>query len=369
MSITYGSSSAPSQKTLNLDSLFATSLAAYKKTLQDNIAASNGFLYDIIGTDGKGGESYESQDGGTNIEIPLMYGLAPMDWYDGYDELPTLPTDGITNAVFSWRQAASQIAYSERERKQNKQRIINLVQSRIKQSELGIQEGFALALLQGSVNSGGSLTTAASSGVNGASGIDPLPLLVAFDPTTSTSIGNINQSTSTWWRNKTKTSALTSSNVYSAFLSEWDNIFNSCALGTGGKPTLIPCDQVTYEIIQHAFFVKYRQTSSDMNYPFENIMYKGARIIMDDKMPDVFSGVSSTATYGSAFFLNMKYFGITYEAETDFVMAKDDKGQTFFKPTNGDSRVGHIIWMGNTTVSNRRKQGVFGKIPRTFAEG
>jgi hypothetical protein len=362
MGVTLGSASAPSQKTINIDSLFAQSLAAYKKTLTDNIAASNGFLYDIIGQNGKGGESYESQDGGTHIEVPLMYGLAAMDWYDGYDELPTLPTDGITNAIYQWRQAASAIAYSEKERKQNKQRILKLVDSRIRQSELGIQEGFATALLQGSLATGGSLTTAAASGVNGASGIDPLPLLVAFDPTASLTIGNINQSTSTWWRNKTKTSALSSASAFNLFLQEFDNIFNSCALGSGGKPTLIPCDQTTYELFHHAFFSKYRQTSSDMNFPFENIMFKGARVIMDDKVPDVYTGVASAATFGSAFFLNMKYFGITYESETDFVTTD------FQKPVNGDSRVAHIIWMGNTTVSNRRKQGVFGKIPRGFVE-
>jgi hypothetical protein len=365
MGVTFGSGSAPSQKTINIDSLFAQSLAAYKKTLQDNVAASNAFLYEIIGVNGKGGDAYQSQDGGTHIEVPLMYGLAPMDWYDSYDELPTLPTDGITNAIFQWRQAASAIAYSEKERKQNKLRILNLVQSRIKQSELGIQEGFALALLQGN---GITLTTPASSPVNGATGIDPLPLLVAFDPTASVSVGNINQNSSTWWRNKTKQSALSSSSTFQSFLLEWDNIFNSCALGTGGKPTLIPTDQITYELFHHAFFSKYRQTSSDMNFPFENIMFKGARVVMDDKMPDVYAGTTNTATNGTAFFLNMQYFGMTYESETDFVMAKDENGKTFQKPTNGDSRVGHIIWMGNTTVSNRRKQGVFGKIPRAFVE-
>lgn len=367
MGVTFGSASAPSQKTVNLDSLFAQSLPAYKRKMLDNIGASNGFLYEIIGKDGGKGKSYESQEG-THIEIPLMYALAAMDWYDSYDELPTLPTDGVTNAIYQWRQAASAIAYSEKERKQNKNRLLKLVATRIQQSELGILEGFATALLQGSVNAGGSLTTAASSGVNGASGIDPLPLLVSFDPTASVSIGNINQNTNTWWRNKTKTSALSSSSTFAAFLLEWDNIFNTTSLGTGGKPTLIPVDQVTYELFHHAFFEKYRQTSSDMNFPFENILFKGARVVMDDKIPDVYTGVASAATFGTAFFLNMQYFGITYESETDFVMAQDENGKTFQKPTNGDSRVGHVIWMGNTTVSNRRKQGVFGKIPRAFVE-
>lgn len=41
MSVTFGSSSAPSQVTTNLDSLFGLSLAAYRKQLIDNIGATN----------------------------------------------------------------------------------------------------------------------------------------------------------------------------------------------------------------------------------------------------------------------------------------------------------------------------------------
>lgn len=358
MSVTFGSGSAPSQVIKNLDAVFSQSLAAYKKTLADNIATSNAFLLMVMK-----GDTYESQDGGTHIEIPLMYALAAADWYDGYDELSTQPTDGISSAVYQWRQMASPIAYSMKEIKQNKQRILNLVTSRIKQSELGIKEAFATALLQGSAPTGGSIATAQASPVNGASGIDPLGLFIKFDPTTSTVIGNINQSTSAWWRNKTSTSAAT---TYDAFMLELDHIFNACALGTGGKPGLIVVDQITYELFVHALWQKYRQTSSDNTFPFENTLFKGARIVMDEKMPDVYTDAAPAVTYGSAFFINTDFFNITYESETDFVMATDENGKTFQKPINGDSRVGHILWMGNLTCSNRRKQGVLGKIARTL---
>jgi len=357
MSVTFGASSAPSQVTLNLDSLFGQSLAAYKKTLTDNIGATNAFFYEMMKKD-----LYESQEG-SFIQIPLMYALAPADSYDGYDELSTLPTDGITDAIFQWRQCASPIAYSEKERKQNKNKIIDLVQSRIKQSEMGLQEYFAQALLWGAAADGGSLTAARTSAINGSSSIDPLTLLIAFDPTTSTSIGNINQNTSTWWRNKTKTSAAT---TYDGFLLELDNIFNSTALGTGGKPTQVLMDQITYELFVHALYQKYRQIKTDENFPFENTLYKGAHVTMDDKVPDVYTGVTSAATYGSAYFINAAFFKLIYEKESDFELLKDENGKSFQKPTNGDSRVAHIAWMGNTTVSNRRKQGVFGKIARTL---
>jgi hypothetical protein len=88
---------------------------------------------------------------------------------------------------------------------------------------------------------------------------------------------------------------------------------------------------------------------------------------MDDKVPDVYSGTISAATYGSAFFINSAFFKLIYERESDFVLLKDENGKSFQKPVNGDSRVAHIAWMGNTTVSNRRKQGVMGKIARTLS--
>lgn len=363
MSVTFGSSSAPSQVIKNLDSIFAQSLAAYKKTLADNIATSNAFLTMLMK-----GDLYESQDGGTHIEVPLMYALAPADWYSGYDELSTQPTDGITSAVYQWSQMASPIAYSMKEVKQNKQKILNLVTSRIKQSEIGIKEAFAIALLQGSAPTGGSITLAQTSPVNGAAGISPLPLIIKFDPT-STVVGNIDPNTSTWWRNKTSTSATSSggaSGTYDAFMLEFDHIFNSTALGTGGKPDLILVDQITYELIVHALWQKYRQTSSDNEFPFENTLFKGARIVMDEKTPDVYTDAAPAVTYGSGLFINSQFFNVTYESESDFVMLEDENGKTFQKPINGDSRVGHIAWMGAITCSNRRKQGVLGKIARTL---
>jgi len=361
VAITFGNTGAPSQVTTNLDSLFGLSLAAYRKELIDNIGQTNAFFHEILKRD-----LYESQSGGTYIQTPLMYALAAADSYDGYDELSTLPTDGITDSIYEWRQCAAPIAYSMKEVKQNKQKIVGLVKTRIKQAEMGLQEYFSQALMWGSLADGGAgtLVTPRVSNVNGSSSIDPLAKLIAFDPTTSTLIGNINQNTSSWWRNKTKTSAAT---TYDGFLLEVDNLFNTCSLGTGGKPKLILCDQTTYELFGHALYQKFRYTSPiDEAYPFENFIYRGCKVVMDDKTPDVYTGVTSSATYGSMFFINPEFFKIIYEEDSDFVMLKDDSGKTMFKPINADSRVGHVAWMGNTTIQNRRKQGVMGKIARTL---
>lgn len=370
MSVTFGSGSAPSQVTLNLDSLFGTSLAAYRKKLFDNIGATNAFFFEVIR-----GELYKSQDGGSYIQIPAMYGLQNAGWYDGYDELATIPVDGVTDTIWQWRQIAAAIVYSMKEVKQNKQRLISLVETRIKQAEMGLQEAFSQALMWGSANQAGTLKTPFVDPVTGATAIEPLWEIITNTPTATATIGNIDQGTATWWRNKYKASGAT---TYDAFMLEVDSIFNSCALGSGGKPKLVLMDQTTYELFVHSVYQKYRYTANkvDEAYPFENIVYKGAHFVMDDKVPDLENGIVPTTTAGAgdpasltagtAAFINPEFFNMTYESDSDFAMLKDDKGQTFFKPTNGDSRVGHCAWMGNITCSARRKQGVMDSIARTL---
>jgi hypothetical protein len=358
LGITFGNTSAPSNFTEYLDSVFASSLQLYRKKLTDNIAATNAFLYKLLDSD-----FYESAEGGKYIEEGLMYGLAPADTYDGYDELSTVPTDGVTAALYEWRQMASPIAYNMKEVLQNRQKIVDIVKTRISQSELGIQEAWAQQFFHGAGNGAG--RTPKVSGSNGSSGIEPLNKLIDFTPTTSTVVGNINQSTSSWWQNKTKTANVS---TYEAFMLEMDNAYNSAALGTGGPPDLIIVDQITYELVVHAYFQKYRTTLQDVpsNFPFEAKKFKQAYLVMDDKVGDAYSDLTSAATYGTAYFLNTKFFRVRYDPERNWTMLKDENGKTFAKPINGDSRVGHVAWMGNVTCNNRRKQMVYGKIPRTL---
>src|SRR6267378_118328 len=283
--ITFGNTSAPVNVSEYMDSVFGISIANYRKELTDNIGAVNAVLYEILK-----GDAYESADGGTWIQEPLMYGLAPADSYDGYDELSTVPTDGITDAIYQWRQIASPVVYNMKEVILNQHRIVDLVTARIKQAELGIQENFAQALMWGAAGAGGTtLTTPRISGVNGSSWIDPLMEFIRSDPTSATNptVGGIDQSlaSSNWWRNRTKQSAAAD---YVTFIQELENIYNQCALGTRGPPNLILMDQISYELFVMAFFFRYRIMPGDVptNFPFEAKKFKNAMVVMDDKVPD-----------------------------------------------------------------------------------
>ncbi len=364
MPLTLGAAGG-SQVTFNYDSLFTQSLAAYKKTgkLVDQISNSNAIFHELIK-----GKMYQSEEGGTHFKVPLMYQLAQADWYSGYDELAATPTDGVTEAQYTWAQAAVPITWNGKEIKQNKQKLISLSETKIMQAELGFQEFFANAILWGGKPAGGNLHSIPTSAVNGAQGINPLPLLVKYDPTTSHEIGNLNQSTYSWWRNRTKTSAAT---TYDGLLLEMHNLINTCGRGPGGRPDLALADQTTYELLCHAYWLKYRKTmESDVKYPFVNVIFDGMRIVMDEKIPDVANDavpVDGVLSKGTIYLLNTKFMSVKYESSSDFEMLKDDNGKAFQKPTNQDARLGHIAWMGQTCVNQRRKQGVMGNIARTLA--
>lgn len=352
---TYGAGTAPSQNTINYDAILSTSLFNYRKKLYDNISKSFLLFYML---EEKG--YIEEEDGGVSLQIPLMYGLGTADWYSGYDVLNTDPTDGITSAFFDWRQLAVPITISRLEERQNSQahRIIDLIKSKIQQAEIGIKQRFAQALMQGAATTGGSTTAVDSSGVNGASGIEPLGKLVAVTPTNT--VGNINSNTSTWWKNRTKTSGLTSSNKPLDFLLEADDLYNTASRGPGGPPDLIVCDQKTFEVWRAAYYQQYRRVSEDdKNYPFENFKFNRAMVTWDEFMPDYYSD-STTITYGSAVMLNTEFLKVKYDKESNFI------NTPFVKPVNQDAKVSHILWMGNVCTSNRRKHAMWCKLPTSL---
>jgi hypothetical protein len=348
MAITRGDSGAPSQVTSNLDAVISSTLDKVRSTLTDNIGTENAFFHKLM----KNGQ-YEAYNGGISIREPLMYALGTAEAYSGYDELASDPIDGITTAVYQARQLAVPISYSMQEAIENKHQIFDLVKAKIEQSRLGISEGFASHFMQGSGS--GALATAKVNASTGASSIDPVALMVSQSPSTSsTLVGNINPSTETWWRNVAKDLNATSG---AGFMFQMNNLSNSCGLGTGGAPDLFLMDQTTYENFVHSHFLKYGPTQGDATFPFENTRFKNALVVMDEKVPDFESG-TTTYTVGSVLAFNTKFLKIRYIPERNFEMLKDENGKSFQKPIKGDSRLGHLAWMGQVTTNNRRKQGM-----------
>jgi hypothetical protein len=347
----------PSSLTLNYDAILSTTLFNYRKTLEDAISTTNAFLFYLMKR-AKGGYKVIS-DIGDRMAMPLMYELGNADSYSGYDVLDVTPADGISTAFFNWAQAAVPISISGLEEKKNRgeERIINLLESKTKQAELGLQEFFNKRMLQGA--GGSAITSAYVSAMNGSTFVDPLPLQVMFDPTTSTSIGNINQNLNLWWRNQTKD--FTALTTFAGFLKGLRNLRNNCSKGPGGPPDLHLVTQGTEELYEAALAAAHRNPSYQVaDIPFDNVAFYGKPVTWDEFMPDFGDG-TVTQTKGSWLMLNTKFWGVRVDAETNFSTTN------FIKPENQDAKTAHILWLGALGVSNRRKQGIGGKIDETIA--
>jgi hypothetical protein len=349
---------APSSLTLAYDAILSTTLFNYRRTLEDNISKTNALFHQLMKVDPSGYQKVE--DLGDRMQMPLMYELGTADSYSGYDVLDTTPIDGITSSFWDWRQASVPIAISSLEEKKNagESRIINLLEAKTMQAEMGIQEFFNAKLLQGA--GGSSITSAYTSPTNGSSFIDPLPLVVKYDPTSSTSVGNINQLTYTWWANKTSSST---GATFAAFLVELRKLRLACNRGPGGKPNLHLVDENVYTLYEQALAAKHQNPSyQKADIPFDNIAFYGSPVVSDELVPDVQGGsTTQSTTSGTWFMLNTKFLAIKVHAGTNFAPTP------FTKPENQDAKVAHILWLGAFGCSNRRKQGVMGGIDTTLS--
>jgi len=353
----------PSALTLNYDAVLSTTLFNYHKNIEDQISTSNFFLYKIM----KMNSMYETvSDLGDRAQIPLMYALGTADSYSGYDQLDTTPMDGITSAFWNWAQCAIPIAISGLDEKKNSgsdTKLADLLKAKTKQAVLGIQDYFGRALLQGNgPNTATAITTGRTSPNNGSVFIDPLALLVKYDPTTSTTIGNINQSTYSWWQNQSKSGG-SGATTYAGFLTEISHLFNQCSIGPGGSPDVHLTDQSTFEFYEGALRSQNRYNDyRKADIPFENLVFRGQPVTWDQFIPDVKNGtITQSTASGTWYMINSQFWSLKYHSDTNFTPTP------FIKPENQDAKVAQILWLGALTVSNRRKHGVLGGITTTIA--
>ena len=348
----------PSTLSLSYDAVLSTTFFNWSKTLHDTVSKSNYFFYHLMK---EAEDSWELIDDlGDRAAFPLMYEIGTADSYSGYDPLDVTPTDGITTAFYEWRQASVPVSISglEEEKNSGEARMISLLKAKTKQAELGIHDFMNKSLLQG--NGGSSITSPYTSAANGSQFVDPLPLLIKYDPTTATTVGNIPQGTYSWWRNKTYNST---SSTYKAFLKELRKLHRDVCKGPGGKPTMHLADEDSFGLYEAALADMHRNTSYQRaDIPFDNVLFRGKPVTWDEYVPDVQGGSATQSTAsGTWWMLNTEFWKMKVNRRRNFVAT------TFQKPENGDSRVGHVLFMGAAVCGNRRKQGVMGGIDTTTA--
>jgi hypothetical protein len=244
--------------------------------------------------------------------------------------LNTEASDVLSSAQFAWKQANCNVTMSGLEMLKNasEERVFNLIESRIKVAEKTMQNNISDALFYSNTENGGKA-------------IGGLQHLVADLPTSGT-VGGIDASAQSWWRNQFydfSTEAVTASST------TIQHAMNRTYLRTSRGN-----DQVDFIVGGETYFNYYEEslqtnqrfTKADVgDGGFVSYKYKGADVFYDPQC-------SATRLY----FLNTDYIFFRPHSERNFTT--DDKKAS----VNQDAIIVPLYWAGNMTVSNRSLQGV-----------
>lgn len=308
----------------DFDALISTTLKNYTPRIEDNIFSNLTLLYWL-----KEAGHIEKVSGGEQIVEPLLYGTnGTTGSYAGYDNIPTTPQDGITAAVYDWKQYAVSIAISGIEEAKNRgeEQVISLLKAKIDQAEMSAQEAMNTMFYGDGTGNGGKDWLG-------------LEAIVADDPTTGI-LGGINSATvgNEWWRNQTQAAA-----VANAFeITDLSNMYNNCSKGKI-KPEFLLTEQTAWERYESLLQPQLRyQSTKAADAGFENLLYKSAPVMWDEELDST----------GRIYFLNSKFLKLKVHSDVWF------KATPMEKPHGQDARYSQILCYGNLTTNNRRFQGV-----------
>jgi hypothetical protein len=308
------------------DEIVSTTLRNYRPKLVDNVTEKIS-LFKWLKEKGR----MRVESGGEEIIVPILYAFNDtVGSYSGYDQIDLVPQTGIGNARYEWKQAAGSVTISGKEMRQNsgEHQIINLLKGKTQQLELSFANWFNEKLF-------------ADGSGNDSKDIDGLGLFVTTDGTGT--VGGINASTYTWWKNYYD-AGTQSAAAFDNLLSDMRACYNTISKGVD-FPDIAITDQDTFQGYESLLL-------ADINYNigmvdtkagdlgFKNLMFKGCMLTWDADCGD------------DMYMLNSNYLELVTHKDANFEL------QPFIKPDNQDAKSALMLWQGNLTCSNRSKQGI-----------
>lgn len=306
--------------------LLTTTLDAYRDELSDNILNHSPLLARL---NKKG--NVDTANGGAKLLENLMYAEnGTATWYSGYEQLSVDASDVLTSANFDWKQFNVNVTMSGLEECQNsgRQAVHNWLKSRIRVAEITAKNTVAAALFYSNTENGGKA-------------IGGLQHLVADLPTSGT-VGGIDSSTQTWWRNQYydfSTESVTASAT--TIVHAMNEIHRRCLRGTD-KPDFWVAGGTYFTYYEESMQPNQRFMSSSRGETgFESYKYKGGDVFFDENC-------SATRMYA----LNTDHLFLRPHVDRNFVTMKSRQS------VNQDATIVPMFWMGNMTTANRQLQGI-----------
>lgn len=312
---------------INIGELAATTIENYSGTFADNVETHNPLLMHLTKRGNK-----TPATGGTKIRQELAYAEnGTFKWYTGLETLDVSGSDVLDAADFEWKQANVNVVISGYDEIVNSgsQAVTNLVKQRIKVAETTAKNQIAASLFSDGTGSSGKE-------------IGGLQLLVADAPSTGT-VGSIDRSANSFWRNQTYDFSSEAGGAASATnIIDGLNVLHRRCLRNADMPDILVMDDAYFGFYESALQdIKRIQSDAEADAGFLSLMYKGKPVYYD---------VNTPASH--AYMLNLDNLFYRPHPNRDFTTDKNKMS------INQDAYIVPMFWAGNLTMSNASLQGV-----------
>lgn len=327
-----------------ISDIIATTIQSRTGTIADNVTSNNALLMKLK----KRGNIRTFSGGNTIMQEISFASNGNAGWYSGYETLPIAAQDVISSAEYTIKQAACPVTISGLEQLQNagKERIIDLLDSRMEVAEASMANLIASGLYSDGTAAGGKQ-------------IDGLLRQVSTSPTNT--VGGIDRSVWQFWRNQyfrcttTGGAAMSATNVQNYF----NRMYSSLVRGSD-RPDLILVDNITWSFYMASLQSIQRFTDNNTaNLGFVSVKYMDADVVLDGGMQLNWTSTGAAGTTPSAvpatsaYFLNTKY--MFYRPHANRNMVPLSPGQRV--SVNQDAATQILAWAGNLTSSGLQFQG------------
>lgn len=288
------------------------------KELQDAVF-SRLTLLDFLSKKGK----VRRGGGGTSVIVPIRSSKnSTAASYSNYQTIDTTPQDNETAAQYLYKQYAASISLSgKEERVQNKGKyeVLDIVKTKIEDAEMALRDNINTALFAASPASQ-----------------DVGSLVTSVDATSS--IGQINSTTYSFWQSNVVTSGSFSAQGLADMRAQWSTLEQRMPISA---PDLLLTTTTIRDYYEASLVPQQRYASDGTgNGSFDKLKFKSAIIDVD-----------SQCTSGAMYFLNSDVMELVIDPDTDFKMTD------WVKPANQDARVAQYLVALELVIKNRRKLG------------
>jgi hypothetical protein len=334
----------------NWGEITTTTLFNRSRKLADNVTKNNALLR-RLSQKGK----VKPVDGGQAIVQEMEYSEnGTYKRYAGYDTLNITPSDVFTAAQYPFAQAAVAVSISGLEMLQNsgKEKMINLLESRIGNAERTMQNNLSNDCYSNGTADGGKQ-------------IGGLQLLVS-DVNNSGVVGGIDSSVWGFWQNNVQSFA---SNGLAPGAATIQTMMNRTWLAQArgpDRPDLIITDNVYFRYYWESLQAIQRITDEKSGMAgFSSLKFMDADVVYDGGFQGTTAGNVSVLGSGGSwlsgsgaptshmYFLNTDFIHFRPHKDRDMVPLDPDRFSV-----NQDAMVKLVAFAGNMTCSNRFLQGV-----------